>query len=265
MYPYLFNEPLKWVTVEDMYNYARDNKLSLLSLFGDNFWSDYVANSDKYDLLFKRMFKRFRYFDQDPTDENNTVEKVTREFIDDVYNHLLVNRKKYTELFRINELDSANNPIFDNVNYTETRESSSTDNNTITDGERIDNTNMVQGARTDTNSSTTGGRTDNSETKVSAFNDSEYTNSDMSIDTIGEQVDNSQNVKGEQTDTNNFTKGEQINTENKVNNSNETITKKGKVSGTSNTELIKQHLELWDTYEFYNYIFTEIASSLLLI
>ena len=94
VYP-IYHEPSNWVDVAQMYEYAKSNNLELLSMFNADFWNDYITNSDRYDLLFKRKYKHFRYFDQDAYSEDNTVEKVTREFIEEVYNHLGENKKRY--------------------------------------------------------------------------------------------------------------------------------------------------------------------------
>jgi len=96
---------MKWVKVNDMYEYAKSVNIPLLSDFGEDdenitFWSDYVANYEKYDKLFRRMYMSFRYFLQEPVsrfDEliESEIGDITLDFIDEVYNHLMVNAKKY--------------------------------------------------------------------------------------------------------------------------------------------------------------------------
>lgn len=233
----------KWINVKDMYEYARDNNLALLSLFNDEFWNDYIANSERYDKLFKRKYRSFRYFDQNPYDKSNDVGSVTREFIDEVYNHLLVNKKRYSELYRVNVLGSDDYNIFNNVNYTETRSENENKSGTNTYGERTDDNVMTSGAREDT-----------SEEKVSAYNSTTYENSSLTTDSKGEQNDSTHYTKGEQIDTDNYTKSNES-----------SITRKGKVSGASAESLIQEHLDLWSVYEFYDYIFMDIANELLLI
>ena len=242
VYP-IYHEQSNWVDVAQMYEYAKSNNLELLSMFNADFWNDYITNSDRYDLLFKRKYKHFRYFDQDAYSKDNTVEKVTREFIEEVYNHLLINKKRYEELYRVHILSDTDYNIFDNVNYTETRNDNENGNGTNTYGERIDNTDMSTGSRTDT-----------SEDMVSAYNSSNYENSSKTTDIKGEQNDNTSYTKGEQIDTN---------IHNKTTES--TTTKKGKVSGASAESLIQEHIDLWSLYEFYDYIFMDIASELLLV
>ena len=239
----VYQQEVKWISVNDMYEYARANNLALLSLFGDDFWDEYITNYSRYDALFKRKYKNFRYFDQNPYEEEMSVEKVTKEFIEEVYNHLLVNRKRYAEIVSVNQLDNTTYNIFDNVNYTETRNESENSSGTDTYGERTDNTTNTSGERVDT-----------TEDKVSAYNSTTYENSSMTTDS-----------KGSQTDTTGYNKGEQINTNDKSRTTEATLIRKGKVSGASAESLIKEHLELWDMYEFYDYIFSDICSELLLV
>ena len=60
----VYQQKVKWISVNDMYEYARANNLALLSLFGDDFWDEYITNYSRYDALFRRKYKNFRYFDQ---------------------------------------------------------------------------------------------------------------------------------------------------------------------------------------------------------
>ena len=49
-------------TVNDMFNYAKQNNLKLLSEFEADFWQEYMQNSDKYDMLFRRSYFSFKFF-----------------------------------------------------------------------------------------------------------------------------------------------------------------------------------------------------------
>ena len=89
---------------------------------------------------------------------------------------------------------------------------------------------------------------------IGSYNSSNYENSSKTTDIKGEQNDNTSYTKGEQIDTN---------IHNKTTES--TTTKKGKVSGASAESLIQEHIDLWSLYEFYDYIFMDIASELLLV
>lgn len=232
----------KWITVNDMYKYTQENDMKLLSVYNGDFWAEYLENSDDYDSLFKRLFKNFRYFDQDIDDEALNVEQVTLDFINQVHQHLRVNSKKYAEIFRINNL-SNDYKLFDTYSMTENKT-----------GSLNDITNTTLGSRTDNTSSTLGSRSDTSEDQVSAFNDSDYVNANKTVDTKGQEVDTTQYQKGSESD--NVSKSQSTL---------ESITKSGRTNGKSSAEIVKEHLEVWDMYEFYNYIFSDIAAALLLI
>ena len=85
-------------TVNDMYKESISKGIALLSEYGSAFWQDYVINHAKYDALFRRMFFSFRYFMQS---EDDDIATITNNFIEDVNNHLMINDKKYSELYRI--------------------------------------------------------------------------------------------------------------------------------------------------------------------
>ena len=53
---------MKLKTVNEMFDYARNNNLKLLSDFEANFWQEYVSNHSQYDALFRRMYFSFKYF-----------------------------------------------------------------------------------------------------------------------------------------------------------------------------------------------------------
>ena len=79
-------------TVKEMYNYSRDNDLKLLSDFDAAFWEEYKLNHARYDKVFSRLYSSFYYIHQE---EDFTIDTVQSEFSEDVYNFLLINRKKY--------------------------------------------------------------------------------------------------------------------------------------------------------------------------
>ncbi|MBQ0111580.1 MAG: hypothetical protein KBT03_00450 [Bacteroidales bacterium] len=85
-------------TVNDMYKNSVSNNKKLLSNYNAPFWAEYLLNSERYDRLFRRKYLSFRYFLQEYDEDITTI---TDNFIDDVYNHLLANDKKYSELFRV--------------------------------------------------------------------------------------------------------------------------------------------------------------------
>ena len=240
---------MKWVTVNDMYKCSKGNDFPLLSEFTGDFWSDYVSNYLRYDKLFNRMFTSFRYYMQDPvsmcdelTDEH--IEEITRDFSYEVFNHLLVNSKKYSELYRVNVVDDDDFSVVDNYNVIETleRETSKSDSNVL--GQRLDSESEILGAkintisetigakseseseqlgsRQDSNSQTLGSRTDSNETTVgdqtnvgtntiAVFNSIGFENDTEFTDSLVERTDSSETTIGQQINSNTNTIGPQSN------------------------------------------------------
>lgn len=268
----------------DMYKYAKENNLLLLSNYDALFWKDYRDNHNKYDKLFNRMFNSFFYFMQKKED---TLEFVTTDFIDEVYNHLMINHKKYEELYRIYVIQDNDNPLIDNYKITETLGKNSSENSTNKYGERLDETDVTKGARTDNGSENLGSRVDNvqnvkgsqsdtHEKEVSPFDTENYYNEEKNSDIFGSRTDTSQlttgmqnNInsftEGAQTTNKDFTKGEQTDVLATVKAENYTLSKSGRTGNKSIAELLNNHKEFWNEYEFYTYIFKEICAELLLI
>lgn len=231
--------------VKDMYEYAKENNLPLLSDFESSeltsdFWDDYKDNFADYDKVFYRMFKSYRYFNQE-VDEDNPIADVTADFIDAVYGHLMMNDKKYSMLYKAHTATTTDmNPYYD---YYMTHSS---------EGGRTVEGEYVSGTRTDESENVSGQRTDTTTNQVMAYNSSTF-------------VDESKStyVKGAETDTNEYSKGQQTDTNNvEETNSVESTTKGIRNNPTKNME---QYRKVWTYYEFYLYIFKEIAKDLLLI
>lgn len=229
-------------TVKDMYDYRAENNLPLLPTYRsgeETFWSEYNLHSDMYDSLFCRMFKTWRYFNQD-IDGTNAIADVTNDFISAVNAHLAINDKKYTMLYRVHtETDNMN--IMNDIVLSETNEGSKYVDAQITSGAREDGTSRTSGARSDTDTE-----------RVMAFNSSQF-------------VDNSQNTlsKGEQTDSATFNKGTQTD----MQDIDETNSYQKNVLGNrkNQSDNINKYSKTWKNYSFYEYIFLEIAKDLLLI
>ena len=64
-----------------------------------------------------RMFKSFKYFLQDGSE---SIDDVLTDFIEDVKLHLMVNSKKYSELYRTYIVNDADYMLLDNYNVKET-------------------------------------------------------------------------------------------------------------------------------------------------
>lgn len=244
---------MKWVKVKDMYEYANAVDTPLLSDFGEDneeitFWHDYVSNYEKYDKLFRRMYLSFRYFLQTPADRfsellESEIGDVTLDFIDEVYNHLMVNAKKYEELYRVNVVNDSNYSILDNYNVTETMDRDTTETKSDTFG-----------SRTDTTDDTIGAREDTSVGAIEGFNSDDFNDRDRTTINTGEQDNSRDFVKGQQSDSHTGSSTEDY-----------TFTKRGNIGVKTVSQVMKEHIGLWEKWEFYTYIFQEICSELLLV
>ena len=232
---------LKYVVrnVNDMYNYAKENSLKLLSDYSADFWQDYITNSEEYDKIFKRMFKTYVYYDQDITGDN-PIEDVTEEFIDAVKGFLFVNRKRFEELYKLYTTEEEINPYY-NQYLKQTRSGS---RNVFAESEL--------GARTDSSTLTSGSRTDTTVNQVMAFNSTDFVDANKQTNTKGQEIDSTSDTKGAETDT------QKVNEE-----TGNVIIMEGATSNI--TENARRFKDMWSGYEFYTYIFKEICKEFLLI
>lgn len=265
----LYNEDCRIKTVDDMFKYSSTNALPLLSNYNVAFWGNYIINFERYDKIFRDMYKSFKYFNQEPYTSNNTIDIVTTNFIDDVYGYLMLNEKRWTKLFQIELLNSN---VIENDFYTEEilRGGKKTDS-TYKSGSRKDSGSEVLGSRTESGSGSTTdnyGNTNGTSTEyIKAFDSATLTENSMRTDVQGSHIDTSQstsqNTIGSQTNSNTFNKGLQTDTESKNENNNQTIITKGYNNNPNDN--IEKFIKTWDGWAFYKKIFMEIASDLLLV
>ena len=224
-------------TVDDMYKYARTNDIPLLSSFTsfadttNDFWHDYNIDYERYDSAFALMYKNYRFFDQDVEDEN-AIADVTTRFIDAVYNFLMINDKKFSQLYKVEKYNTTAN-LGTDYDITETKTANRTSE-------------YVSGQRSD--SVTSGQRTDIQTEQTMAFNSSTFVDSGKVTDEKGAETDTS--IKGSQTDTEDR---------------DETHTIRTVGSKTDPSINIDKFIETWDSFSFYKYIFEQICKELLLV
>ena len=180
-------------TVKEMYESAVLKDTALLSTYNGDFWNEYIKNHKEYDRLFMRMFKSFIYFLQDG---NESIDDVLTNFIEDVKLHLIVNSKKYSELYRTYIVTDDDYMLLDNYNVKETMNKQNSYEGSNVLGERNDVTNDTIGAITTNTSSTIGAITTNTKNTIGAI-----TTKTSSI--IGEQS-NSEIKKVSPYDSNTF-------------------------------------------------------------
>lgn len=230
----------KLKTINELYKYSKSTNSPLLSNFDATFWQEYVTNYARYDKLFNRTYLTFKYFMQDGTE---SLAEVTADFTEAVYEHLLANRKKYEELYRIYVLADEKYSLTDNYDVTETMSKSTTKDDTNSYGSRIDNS-----------SSSTGAQTNTSTGKVSPYDNENFYN-DSSVN----------ESMGARNDTGSFTKGLQEDILSSDGTENYTLKRKGNIGVQTVTDMITKHDTFWSRYRFYTSIFENISRELLLV
>jgi len=218
------------ISVKEMLKYAQQNNLKLLSNFSAVFWQNYIANSTKYDKIFSRLYSSFCYFEQTDLD---TVQDVTEDFIDAVEGHLLLNKKKYEELYRVNVVADEDYSLLNNYKLTETMDRDEANN---------------KGIRTDTVSNSFGQQTVDTVNEVTTYNDDTFVDNGKNTNTIGSRTDTGSFISGAQSDDKTETY---------------TLEREGNIGTISGADMIKKHINLWSEYEFYAFIFGEISKELL--
>ena len=271
-------------TVKEMYESAVLKDTALLSTYGGDFWNEYIQNHKEYDRLFMRMFKSFKYFLQDGSE---SIDVVLTNFIEDVKLHLMVNSKKYSELYRTYIVNDNDYMLLDNYNVKESMNKQNSYEGNDVLGKRDDVTNDTIGAITTnttntigaitTNTTSTIGEQSNSEIKkVSPYDSNVFNNesgtdsnfgtrSDSGNTTTNEHIDSGNTTTNEHTDNLTFTKGQQ--TDSHSNNSTESyeLTRKGNIGVQTGADMLKKHDNFWTPYEFYTMIFKDICKELLLV
>lgn len=229
--------------IDDIYAYCKKNNLKMLSPFDADFWEVYNQNYNYFDRLFRNSYRDFVPFSLNTDDE---MSDYTAEWIFDVYAFLAANEKRYSELWRMQELSDTDYSILDNYNVRETHSLSGESNKTDTMAARQDSktTNMTNAAQTisETNSYThgavsetdgettqygqdstttnssinTGAQSNTREEKVSADNVSTYSPKDYTEDNLGSRQDTvaETNTRAGRTDAKNGTHTEQARTDN---------------------------------------------------
>ena len=205
-----------------MYEVTKVAGTPLLSIFNDTFWNDYIQHYTELDRYFARRYCSFRYFAQE---ESDTVEVVAQNFTSSVYEHLLVNKKRYEELYRAQSVNDNDYMLLDNYNVNETVTKEGSGNGSIVSGEREDKIFNT--------------------TKVSPFDSENFYNDTTS---------NGSTRKGSETDTTSNAYNETV-----------TSNKKGNIGVQTGSDMLSKHTTYWKNFDFYNLIFSEIAKELLLV
>lgn len=219
-------------TINDLYKFANENEIKLLSEYNAEWWADYVAHSDDYDLVFRRLYYSFIYFMQS---KDETTAEVVDNFVTDVQNILRVHSKEFEQLWRVHTLNKEAYGLTDNYDMTE---------------ELTKYTGETLGSRTDSTSLTTGAQITGTTSKVAPYDSNNFSNhNDVEVNA------------GARSDSTSATYGTQTNTGSE----NYTLTRKGNIGVMTSSDVIKKHIELWESFNFYHYVFGVIARELLTV
>ena len=249
-------------TVKDMYESAVLKDTALLSTYGGDFWNEYIQNHKEYDRLFMRMFKSFIYFLQDGSE---SIDVVLTNFIEDVKLHLMVNSKKYSELYRTYVVSDNDYMLLDNYNVKETMSKQNSNEGSDVLGARNDVTNDTIGAIT-TNTTSTIGEQINSEIKKVSLYDSNSFNNESGTDTnVGTRSESRNTTTKKHTDNLTFTKGQQTDSHSNTSTESYELTRKGNIGVQTGADMLRKHDSFWTPYEFYTMIFKDICKELLLV
>lgn len=255
--------------IKDIYKYCRDNNIKMLSSFNGEYWNYYKSNYQNFDRLFKKEFTSWYPMDQE---RGATLEDITAEFIADVNAFLTVNNKRYSELWRAYNIeDNTAYSLTNNVDYTETRDLTIEREGENQKGSQInrDTGSTMYGSQTVTgdNERTYGGKTTSTENKVSADNVDTYAPRDYSETIEGSNVDseNLSTTYGSHEDSTSLThnEGERFDSHNEDTTEQETLHKVGNMGVQTVDDMLKKHWDNWAVFDFYLFIFREIARDLL--
>ena len=250
------------ITVKDMYNKSVESGSKLFPLLNLDFWNDYSKNSEIFDRRFCNLYSSFYFYLQK---DDATVEFILQKFKDYVSDFLYFNSKKYSELFRINNISDEVYSITDNYNTTETLERNNTNTSNEVIGEKADTETTSYGSRHDNSSTTLGSQTNTTTDKVSTYDSEDFYNKTNTEDSLSERTDSTSSNIGEHTDTTTSNSGEQTNSTNQTSIETYTLTKKGNIGVKTVSEILNEHNNFWDSFSFYDRIFKDICSECLLV
>ena len=249
-------------TVKEMYESAVLKDTALLSTYGGDFWNEYIQNHKEYDRLFMRMFKSFKYFLQDGSE---SIDVVLTNFTEDVKLHLMVNSKKYSELYRTYIVNDTDYMLLDNYNVKESMNKQNSYEGSDVLGKRDDVTNDTIGAITTNTTSTIGEQINSEIKKVSPYDSNNFNNESGTDSNFGTRSDSGNTTTNEHTDNLTFTKGQQTDSHNNNSTESHELTRKGNIGVQTGADMLKKHDSFWTSYEFYTMIFKDICKELLLV
>ena len=293
MWPIL--EEAKVFNIKDIYDFCDENNLKMLSNYNSDFWKPYVDHSADFDRTFKRRYRSFFPYDQEPGED---IAEVAVEFIQAVSAHLRINDKRYSELFRAYDIeDNDAYSLTNNVDYTEEYGETNSrditfnkgvqidsDNGYTAYGERIDTEDLefTKGEEIDTEdlSTTYGAQDVDTTNSTSAYNGSTFSPVDKSevengshedtqdnSRTSGQRIDSEDNSRtyGAHRDDvkNTHNEGAREDTTGETGAKDYLIHKVGNMGVQTVDDMLLKHWDNWKIFSFYDMVFSEIANEIL--
>ena len=180
------------VNVNDIYKYMRDENKPMLSNYNADFWKEYRDNHAYFDKLFMKSFRSFIPFNSQDLEE---VDDIAEDFAADCYAYLMANDKRYTELFRVQEIDDDEYNFMFNYDMTETFEGQTGSTGSETQGQRQDTRNLsTQYGATSQSSQKSESLGSHTDTKSSEFNYAAKTENLTKSETLGAHTDTHENT-----------------------------------------------------------------------
>lgn len=207
--------------IKDIYDYCKDNEIPMLSEYNADFWETYKENYQYFDKLFRNTYKSFVAFSNDESSLEDNVEM----WVFDVASWLTANDKRYSELWRMQELSDTDYDPLNNFHIEETYSGTGSENTTTNLGAKTDtksgsinygsatksdSDSYVFGAKSETDSetleygvdktttetdATIGSQNNTQENTVSAYNSSVYEPNNKVDDSLGSRNDTSEVVE----------------------------------------------------------------------
>mgnify|MGYP003303867605 CR=1 FL=1 len=253
--------------IKDIASYNKEENKMMLSNYDADFWKPYRDNYNYFDRLFMKKYRSWF-----PMDQEGDLEEVATDFTFDVKAWLMINDKRYSELYRIQTIpDDDKYSLTDNVYESENISESGEHSNTFNKGEQTDTEDLsaTKGSeQIDTDATNTQGATGKTITNsVSAFNDSSFSNADKSVeaDDSRQDVIDQTVVDGERTDTedNSRTSGAREDTDSGTDSKTIERLRTGNIGVKTVVQMLGEQWETWGLMNFYDMIFHEIARELL--
>lgn len=283
--------------IKDIYNYRREDNSPMLSPYepsGDiDFWKPYRDNFAYFDRIFMKKYRSWF-----PMDQEGDIEEVSIDFAYDVKSWLMINNKRYAELFRMQSIPDDNKySLTDNVYEHEKVETEFGKKVTFNKGEQeikdegstdyalhetTDNRTLSYGLHeTETGVTENLGATEKTtENSTSAYNESEYTPVDKTVvsddaiengttteftDKAHEDTDNRtiQSKAHKDETSNTRTDGEREDTTEDSGSETVTRDRSGNIGVRTVDEMLTIHKDTWVDFSFFEIIFADIARELL--